>query len=216
MHPVVLHSPISISSPYDLGDRICVTSAQFAGGEPDAGHNWFVEDVNLFTTTLRYAPSNTVSSVNNGSIANSRIINYARSRRAQVDLTLLFRSNASAEQIRLFRSALERYIKDNPRTWSSIVVFRITNIDPDTEVITYNLRVQHQKSWQEMASVLINQGELMQFCITLMTKLGVVYDSPKSRVSVELTTRKSHEAGDDAIALPSVEDLATSGTVAQR
>mmetsp|Transcript_4935 Transcript_4935/g.10434 ORF Transcript_4935/g.10434 Transcript_4935/m.10434 type:complete len:1124 (-) Transcript_4935:3102-6473(-) len=194
---------IAMQRPYDLGDRICVTSAQLAG-EPDVGENWFVEDVNLFTTTLRYAPTNTISTINNGSIANSRIINFARSRRAMVNLTLLFRTNASAKQIHLFRTALERYVKDNPRVWSSVVVFVIANIDPDTEVAEYKLRVQHQKSWQDMASVLINKGELLQFCITLMTKLGVAYDSPKSRVSVELTTRRGAETDHDAYALPSL------------
>ena len=173
------------------------------------GQNWFVEDVNLFTTSLRYAPTNTISTINNGSIANSRIINFARSRRAMVNLTLLFRSNSSAKQIQLFRTALERYVKDNPRVWSSVVVFLIINIDPDTEVAEYRLRVQHQKSWQEMGSVLINQGELLQFCMTLMTKLGVGYDSPKSRVSVELTTRRGVETDQDSNALPSLQDIAT-------
>ncbi len=182
---------IAMQRPFDLGDRVCITSQ--TGSEPD--QTWFVEDVSLWKTTLRHAASNQVSTVTNGAIASSRIINFARSQKALVNLNLLFRSEASGQQISLFRSAVEKYVRDNPRIWSSLVFFFITKVDPDAECTEYLLRFQHQKSWQEHTTVLINRGELLQFCLTLMVKLDIAYDSPKSRISVELNTSK--RAGND-------------------
>ena len=184
---------IAMQRPFDLGDRVCITSA--TGPEPDLSQNWFVEDVSLWKTTLRYAATNEVSTVNNGSIAGSRIINFARSQKALCTLNLMFRSEATNQQISLFRAAVEKYVKDNPRVWSSMVAFFIVKIDPDAESTEYLLRFQHQKSWQEISTILLNRGELLQFCLTLMLKLDIAYDSPKSRISVELNASK--RAGDD-------------------
>ena len=39
----------------------------------------FLLDINLFHTTVRYAGTNEVATINNGSVANMRIINGARS-----------------------------------------------------------------------------------------------------------------------------------------
>jgi len=182
---------IALQRPFDLGDRICITSP--TGPEPE--ENWFVEDVSLWKTTLRHASKNSVSTVNNGAIASSRIINLARSQKALVNLNLLFRLEASGQQISLFRAAVEKYVKDNPRVWASLVTFFIVKIDPDAESVEYLMRFQHQKSWQEHTTVLKNRGELLQFCLTAMMKLDIAYDSPKSRISVELNTSK--RAGND-------------------
>jgi len=192
---------IAMQRPFDLGDRICITSA--IGPEPDLSQNWFVEDVSLWKTTLRYAGTNEVSTVNNGAIAGCRIINFARSQKAFVTLNLMFRSEATGQQITLFRAAVERYIKDNPRVWSSMVAFFIVKIDPDAESTEYQLKIQHQKSWQEITTVLSNRGELFQFCLTLMLKLDIAYDSPKSRISVELSSSKRDDGGSQLLKIPS-------------
>ena len=187
---------IAIQRPFDLGDRICITPP--AGSEPPS-ETWFIEDVSLWKTTLRHAASNQVSTVTNGAIASSRIINYARSQKALVNLPLLFRSEASGQQISLFRAAVEKYIKDNPRVWASLVTFFIVKIDPDAESVEYLMRFSHQRSWQEHTTVLTNRGELLQFMMKLMMKLDIAYDSPKSRISVELNTSKRADNDEDSI-----------------
>ena len=96
----------------------------------------------------------------------------------------MFRSEATGQQISLFRAAVEKYVKDNPRVWSSMVAFFIVKIDPDAESTEYLLRIQHQKSWQEIPAVLINRGELLEFCITLMKKLDIAYDFAASLASL--------------------------------
>ena len=186
---------IAMQRPFDLGDRICITSAT-GPTEPDLSQNWFVEDVSLWKTTLRFAATNELSTVNNCGIAGSRIINFARSQKALVTLNLMFRSEATSQQISLFRAAVEKYVKDNPRVWSSFLFLIIVKIDPDAESVEYTMRFQHQKSWQEITTILLNRGELLQFCLTLMLKLDIAYDSPKSRISVELNASK-RGTGDD-------------------
>lgn len=48
--------------PYDLGDRILICSAE-TPVNPEPPFSWFVEDLNLINTTLRYANTNEVATV---------------------------------------------------------------------------------------------------------------------------------------------------------
>jgi Mechanosensitive ion channel len=50
---------------------------------------WFVEDINLSTTTLRFARTNEVSTVNSYAIAGSKIINCNRSPGALVVFNII-------------------------------------------------------------------------------------------------------------------------------
>ena len=74
-----------------------------------------------------------------------------------------------------------------------------TKIDPDAESVEYLMRFSHQRSWQEHTTVLTNRGELLQFMMKLMMKLDIAYDSPKSRISVELNTSKRADNDEDSI-----------------
>lgn len=181
---------IAIRRPYDLGDRISFCPAD-AVNIPDGSSTWFVEDVNLFTTTLRLAATNEVSSVNNGAIANARIHNFARSPGAFVSLQLLFAIEATDEQVEKFKQAVKQYIRDNPRTWNRLVNFRLSNIDPDMEYKTCSILLQHMKSWQEMMGVFNSRGELEKFCIGAMEQLGVVYDNPGRTVNINMQQGQS-------------------------
>ena len=69
---------ILVRHPYDIGDRIHVSPVdQDTNG--NGSSTWFVENAGLFTTTIRFATTNEVATVSNGSLANSRVINGARS-----------------------------------------------------------------------------------------------------------------------------------------
>jgi small-conductance mechanosensitive channel len=53
-----------VRRPYDLGDRIFFSSADAINPEPDVTRaSWFVEDISLSATKLRYARTNEVSTV---------------------------------------------------------------------------------------------------------------------------------------------------------
>eukprot|EP00978_Attheya_sp_CCMP212_P046752 scaffold409541_cov40-Attheya_sp.AAC.1 len=74
---------VFLREPYDIGDRIALSDVD-EDTKSSGSSTWFVEGVTLFTTTVRYATTNEVASLANGSLANSRIINAARSPKANV------------------------------------------------------------------------------------------------------------------------------------
>jgi small-conductance mechanosensitive channel len=111
---------ISLRRPYDLGDRIVIA--------PDVGPTsaWFVEDINLYTTTLRLAASNEVATVPNGTIAGNRICNLNRSPNAVCVLQVtLHECIVGNDLLEAYKSQLEKYVEEHPRIWESVVNFRV-------------------------------------------------------------------------------------------
>jgi small-conductance mechanosensitive channel len=95
------------TGPYDIGDRISVSDP-----ENDTSSNgsmtWFVEDLGLYSTTVRLAATNEVATYSNGSLANSRIINANRSPQAVVSVLCKFSVNVSYNKVQLFKKATEK------------------------------------------------------------------------------------------------------------
>lgn len=164
--------------PYDLGDRILVVSSENPLIYGTADFSWFVEDLNLFSTTLRFANTNEVATVNNASIAMSRIINCNRSPNALITLTLYFMDSATEDQLGIFRDTVDSFVQDRPRIWDSILFFRCESINQDLKLMEYSLRIRHTKPWQDAASILMNKAELLKFCFETGKKLEINYDSP--------------------------------------
>eukprot|EP00586_Coscinodiscus_wailesii_P020942 CAMPEP_0172493634 /NCGR_PEP_ID=MMETSP1066-20121228/25037_1 /TAXON_ID=671091 /ORGANISM="Coscinodiscus wailesii, Strain CCMP2513" /LENGTH=878 /DNA_ID=CAMNT_0013263857 /DNA_START=100 /DNA_END=2736 /DNA_ORIENTATION=+ len=176
---------IAVRRPYDLGDRITFCDANNIGGVP-TNSTWFVEDISLFSTKLRFAPSNELSTVNNGSIANSRIQNLGRSVKALVTIWVPLRVETSHSQIEAFRVKLEAYLADNPCNWARLIHFRVRQIDSDTGLVEYQVRVQHVKSWQNLGAVQLDKGNLIQFCYDLSKKMNINYLSNPRRMKVAM------------------------------
>lgn len=167
--------------PFDIGDRIIIANTS---GEPTPGvsNSWFVEDISLFSTTLRLASNNEVATVSNAAISAARITNCARSKNAVVDLLLKLHISIHAGQnVEKFKDGLENYVSDNPAVWDSLIYFRCEQIDSDDEFVVYHLAVRSCHSWQVAARVLADRGRLHQFCIELAKTLEVHFDSPTAR-----------------------------------
>mmetsp|Transcript_57437 Transcript_57437/g.121884 ORF Transcript_57437/g.121884 Transcript_57437/m.121884 type:complete len:1390 (-) Transcript_57437:180-4349(-) len=178
---------IAVRRPFDLGDRISIVECT---GEPDStddpGYHdtWLVEDTSLFTTTLRLSRTNEISTVNNGSIANTRIVNHGRSQNALVNIMLPMRIDVTHDQVQIVQAALEQHIRDNPRVWASLVNFRIQKIDPSSELIMYSARIQHVKSWQDLLPILKARGSLELFCTEILTRLDIHYGGSSNETDV--------------------------------
>jgi hypothetical protein len=86
--------------------------------------------------------------VNNAAIANSRIVNCARSARAIVTIKAFFVITATQEKIETFRVRVENYLIDRPETWAGMVHFRNNMVDYNQGYVEYLLRAQHQHEWQ--------------------------------------------------------------------
>jgi small-conductance mechanosensitive channel len=164
--------------PFDLGDRVFIAPADNPNPFGSPSHSWFVEDLNLFCTTLRFANTNEVATVNNAAIVNSRIVNANRSPNALVTLTMYFMDSATEEQIAVFRDTVESFVQDRPRIWDSILFFRCESINQDLGMMEYSLRIRHTTSWQDCASILMNKSEVLKFGFETGKKLKINYDSP--------------------------------------
>ena len=64
-----------------IGDKIALSDPA-SDTSPSGSSTWFVENVTLFTTTVRFATTNEVATYSNGSLARLRIINAKRSPKA--------------------------------------------------------------------------------------------------------------------------------------
>jgi len=170
---------IAFRRPFDLGDRISIVDCIGApdnSDDPGYHDTWIVEDCNLFTTTIRLSRTNEVSTVNNGNIANTRIVNHGRSMRALVNIHLDMKLNVTHEQVQIVKSTIQQYIRDSPRVWVSLINFRISNVDVANDRIVYSVRVQHVKSWQDLLPILQAKGELEKFSIEILMRLGIHFE----------------------------------------
>ena len=169
---------IAVRRPFDLGDRISIADASDKPSDCDPGDHdtWLVEDCNLFTTTLRLSKSNEIATVKNGTIASNKIINHNRSDRALVNFVLSMKSTVTQEEAMIVKSAIEQYIRDNPRTWVTLINFFIIEMDPCNGVTKFAIRAQHQRSWQDLLPVLSARGDLLKFSTEVLIKLGIHYE----------------------------------------
>ena len=74
---LICSTVILVRRPYGIGDRVQVGNIE-SNGSLHGALPWCVENVTLFETTLVYLPTNERASLSNGSLANSRIINWGR------------------------------------------------------------------------------------------------------------------------------------------
>jgi len=167
--------------PYDLGDRIFFTDPQ-TSDNPGPLTSWFVEDINLANTTLRYAQTNEVSTVSNASIEASRIVNCNRSPNAIVIFRLsLHVAVLEGEKLTAFQDALKEYVKEHPRAWDQLLYIRIDEVDADNEKIECSLGFRHRNSWQDAGRVLVQRGLLLKFVYQTATAMKIDYSSPPNR-----------------------------------
>lgn len=142
-----------------------------------------LSDINLASTTLRYATTNEVSSVSNSSIEASRIVNCNRSPSAiiiipnlELHVKVLEDDNLTA-----FQDRLNAYVREHPRAWDHLLYCRIDEVDADNEKIKCTLAFRHRNSWQDAGRILVQKGLLLKFVYETASQLGVDFNSPPSR-----------------------------------
>lgn len=132
---------ILVRRPFSIGDGIHASNVEsetsWHGSPP-----WIVEDLNLFTTTVVNVWTNERATLSNGSLANSRIINAARSPQAYLYVYLKFGVDVPLSKLEIFRSALEQFIRDRPREWLSLCAFRATTVEVNLGYIEYIIVLQ--------------------------------------------------------------------------
>jgi hypothetical protein len=131
---------------------------------------------------LRYAQTNEVATVSNGTISGSRIVNCNRSVNAVVVFDLLLHICLIEEgKSATFVSAIEQFIQEHPRIWECLVLFRYDKFDADNEQVFCRIAVRHRNSWQDAGRILRDKGELQKFIYQVGKSMGVNFDSPPAR-----------------------------------
>eukprot|EP00550_Attheya_septentrionalis_P002041 CAMPEP_0198290392 /NCGR_PEP_ID=MMETSP1449-20131203/8286_1 /TAXON_ID=420275 /ORGANISM="Attheya septentrionalis, Strain CCMP2084" /LENGTH=1212 /DNA_ID=CAMNT_0043988897 /DNA_START=249 /DNA_END=3887 /DNA_ORIENTATION=- len=176
---------IAVRRPYDIGDRIALS---FPNNDVDANGSmtWFVEKVTLFTTTVRLAATNEVATLANGSLADSRIINGARSPKATVYIHVKFSVDIPYEHVKLFRSAVEVFVKARPREWVSLNAMRAIRVETDLGFIEYSISLTHRSSFQDMGAILQSKADATSYCLELSKKLNMKFTAPAMPVTLGL------------------------------
>lgn len=178
------------------GDRINVNSpCTDTSGTGSPG--WIVKDVDLYSSTIVYGSTNETATVSNGSLAGFRVINHARSPQALLWFMLKFSIDSSPYgKIKIFKSAVEKFIKDRPREWVAFIAMRATRVEADLGFVEYIVIATHRESWQNIGAVKSSLAEVQTFCLELSKKMDMRYKSPPLPVDLRMAS------GDDVINIP--------------
>jgi hypothetical protein len=172
---------IAVSRPFDLGDRVIINGSDSVD-HPGFGASWFVEDINVFSTVLRFARTNEVATIKNSAIASSKIVNCNRSVNAIVFIEhMLHTSILDEDNLDKFNAALKHYVNINPRLWEAVAFCRIEKIDADMETVNLSIAVRHRNSWQDASRILLNKADMLRYIHDTAKNLNTAYDTPPNR-----------------------------------
>jgi len=157
--------------------------------KPDGSSTWYVENVDLFTTTVRFATTNEMATLSNGSLANTRVINAARSPKMLVYVYMKFGVNVPYQKVKLFRKTVEEFVKQRPRDWLSLSGFRATRVCQELGFIEYVCVLQHREKWQNIVSMLNAKAEFSSFALEAAKKLDMPYRAPPLPVDLNMGCR---------------------------
>ena len=172
-------------NPYDIGDRISINAPNELP-VADGVATWFVEEVTLYYTTVRLGATNEVATISNSALANSRIVNAARSKKATVYIKLKFGIDVPYAKIQVFKEAVESFVKARPREWLNCSAIRSTRVEADFGYIEYVVCLHHRDSWQHIGGILESKAAVMSFCLEVQKKLGMRYTAPSTPVDLTM------------------------------
>jgi len=153
-----------------------------------------VASVTLFETVATWLPTQEQASLSNGSLANSRIINWNRSTQAQFHLFFNFPIDTSYEKILLFKGAVEEYLRVRPREWLSLNGFRCNRFYHERGYVEYILVVQHRDRWSNVAQVLDSKANITSYCMEVAKQLKMDYTAPPLPVDLRYDPGR-HDSG---------------------
>jgi len=163
---------------YNIGDRVCFinaddTETNVGNGPPSGG--WIIEKFDLYTTTVRHGITGERSTLSNGSalLMNSRVVNWKRSHRAIVKLSMDFDGKTGSDKIDFFRRQISEWIEDRPREWIHMDAFRMVDVDIHQQRVRYDVILRHRESWCNYAAVQDSKSDILVFLHELQLRNSV-------------------------------------------
>jgi len=174
---------IAVRRPFDLGDRIFMSDAATINPLPDVTKaSWFVEDISLSTTTLRYARTNEVCTVNNWSLASTKIVNLARSPSAKVNFE--FKAHISIldeDKLEDFKREMQTFVAGRPNIWSGIAHIRHDMFDIDDERVDITMALRHRNAWQDAGRIKHDRADVFRQLYFIGKKLDIHFEAPAEK-----------------------------------
>mmetsp|Transcript_26351 Transcript_26351/g.44013 ORF Transcript_26351/g.44013 Transcript_26351/m.44013 type:complete len:1247 (+) Transcript_26351:137-3877(+) len=198
-------------NPYDIGDRISINQVDEQPAS-DGVYTWYVEKVTLYYTTLRLGATNEVATVANSAMANSRIVNAARSPKALIYINLKFGIDVPYHRILLFKETVETFVKARPREWLSCSGIRCVKVEADLGYVQYVIILQHRDSWQHLSGILENKAAVISYCLEVQKQLNMRFLAPPT--PVDLTVKNASLASALGVMTSSSESV--NGTSPER
>jgi len=177
---------ILVQRPYDIGDRINVNGIE-TEADANGSAGWIVKDVTLYHTTVIYGKTQEYATYSNGALSQLRIINSARSPRAQLQFVIKFGIDVPHATIDEFQNELKAFVKSKPREWLAFTGFWLTNIEADQGFVAYKIMLQHRDSWQNLAALTTALADVRQYAVNLSKQKGMQYKSPPLPVEMRMT-----------------------------
>jgi hypothetical protein len=94
---------------------------------------------------------------------------------------------ASYEKMKIFRNALEEFVKARPREYLSFSGFRCTRIEADLGFAEYCVAVSHRESWQNARTINFSKAELASFTLELSKKMNLRFVTPPMPVDIRMS-----------------------------
>lgn len=193
------------SRPYNIGDRIHVSNVE-RDTQLDGAPGWLVENVTLFETVATWAPTNERCSLSNGSLANSRIINWGRSQQAQFLIFYKIPIETPYEKIVTLKNAVETYLRARPREWISLNGFRANNVVTEQGYIEYIIVILHRDSWQNIGYILDCKANFLSYVLEVTKQLNMHYKAPPLPIDLRHSKPIAMQEKDDNHSYKEEED----------
>lgn len=142
-----------------------------------------MKDINLYYSTLRFARTNEVCTVSNGTLSNSRIVNCNRSPNAIIVLEQDMHISL-IECMTNFEKKIHKYADDNPRDWDAILFVRIDKVDCRAEKVLLKVGARHRNGWHTAGRILRERSALQMHTHSIGESMGVNYNGCGPSLSV--------------------------------
>jgi hypothetical protein len=89
----------------------------------------------------------------------------------------------------IFKSVVEKFVKERPREFSKMVGFRAVAVEADFGYIKYVVALAHMESWQNIGIILQEKADVSSFCLEVSKKMGMRFIAPPMPIDLSLVGR---------------------------
>lgn len=98
----------------------------------------------------------------------------------------------------IFKSVVEKFVKERPREFSRMNGFRAVAVEADCGYIKYVVALAHMESWQNIGIILQEKADVSSFCLEVSKKMGMRFIAPPMPIDLSLVGGRNLLPGEAA------------------